>query len=210
MGSGWLGGPRSQHTRSLIGPLHDLGWLGGRPMGCRTMARASSARSADALAASKGGRHGRAAARLPDMPRVPGCDPREEPTTQGTRQTRAVNTSWSGQRRSFPPAMRTAILKRDRTCRCTGCQACTSSGCDQRATEADHITNHATCLRAGVDPDTMGNGQGLCSSCHAVKTQRERWQGKQRLIPRRVRQHPIDSMTQGEAPLPLPPGVRKA
>ena len=141
------------------------------------------------------GRHGRAAARLPDMPRLPQTHPREEPQTQGTRQARAVNTSWSGQRRSFPPAMRTAILKRDRTCRCTGCEACNPAGCDQRATEADHITNHAECLRQGVEPDTMANAQGMCSSCHAVKSWRERNQGRMRLIPKRVQQHPSSTLT---------------
>lgn len=94
-------------------------------------------------------------------------------------------TSWSGERRAFPAAMRRAILDRDPTCRACGTSA---------STEADHIISHAECLRRGIEPDTLDNGQGLCRSCHWAKTKREQRQGKARLkVPKRVPRHPSDN-----------------
>lgn len=94
-------------------------------------------------------------------------------------------SSWSGQRRAFPEAMRRAILARDPICR--DCR-------QQPATEADHITSHAECLRRGINPDTLDNGQGLCHDCHAAKTRREQRHGKARLTaPKRTPKHPSDA-----------------
>ncbi|MDR2930651.1 MAG: HNH endonuclease [Propionibacteriaceae bacterium] len=94
-----------------------------------------------------------------------------------------TNTSWSGHRAAFPPKLRSQILKRDKTCR-----ICRTA----KATEADHITNHADCLRQGINPDTLANGQGLCHDCHADKTRQEIAAGQARLKPRRVYRHPSD------------------
>lgn len=104
-----------------------------------------------------------------------------------------MSTSWSGQRRSFPTASRLAILRRDPTCRCAGCPHCTPNGCNRPSTIADHILNHAACQRAGIDPDTLDNGQGLCGGCHDVKTRAEQVAGRARLKPRRTPRHPSDA-----------------
>lgn len=86
------------------------------------------------------------------------------------------NTSWSGNRRSFPKAVRKKIMDRDgwrcqlRGARCTGI-----------ATEADHRVPHAE----GGD-DTAENGAAVCANCHAEKTRSE----QQRGIARRSRYRP--------------------
>lgn len=93
------------------------------------------------------------------------CDNCTQPrTTNGPR----TNTSWSGQRRSFPTAMRRRILNRDPICKACGTEP---------STIADHVLNHATCLRLGINPDTEDNGQGLCDDCHRVKTRVEQQAG---------------------------------
>ena len=89
-----------------------------------------------------------------------------------------MNTSWSGKRDSFPAAMRKAILRRHPTCQCSGCNHC-GTGCDQRSTIADHITNWAQCQRRGIPPHTLSNGQGMCSPCHDRKTWLEQRAGRQ-------------------------------
>jgi hypothetical protein len=61
--------------------------------------------------------------------------------------------------------MRRAILARDPMCRAVGCT--------RPSTEADHIVTVAECMRAGVDPNTMANGQGLCAPHHEEKTRAE-------------------------------------
>ena len=95
-----------------------------------------------------------------------------------------MNTSWSGDRVQFPTAMRATILRRDKWCAICG---------QQRAVEADHIRPVAECRRAGIDPDTLSNGQGLCHDCHAAKTSREIAAGKTRMTPRRQYRHPSDA-----------------
>lgn len=79
-----------------------------------------------------------------------------------------VNSSWSGQRRSFPTRMRAQILRRNPICVACG---------RARSTVADHIVSHADCIRAGINPDTISNGQGLCAPCHHIKTKGERLAG---------------------------------
>ena len=111
-----------------------------------------------------------------------------------------MNSSWSGDRTPFPPALRDHILKRDRVC-----QVCHT----RPATEADHRTPVAECRRLGIDPDTLANGQGLCHECHAQKTRREIDEGRERLRPRRIATHPADAPTpnhpRGATPHPLGP-----
>lgn len=85
--------------------------------------------------------------------------------------------SWSGTRRSFPPKVAKAILKRDGECQLR------YPGCTGDADEADHIVSHATATRAGWDPadiDDPGNGQAVCRSCHQIKTRSEQRAGQQR------------------------------
>lgn len=120
-----------------------------------------------------------------------------------------MNTSWNGQRNSYPRKMRAAILHRDPVCQCPSCPNCGPNGCTNPSTEADHKTSHAECIRAGTNPDTIDNGQGLCAACHKHKTQQEQQRGKARLRGRRpARPHP--AQTQGEAPPPPANGLRKA
>lgn len=90
---------------------------------------------------------------------TPTSNPPGDTSTQ-TPQT----TSWSGTRRSFPARIQRAILQRDTTC--VLCQT-------QPATEADHRIPHYLCLALGIEADTLDNGQGLCSTCHRVKTLEE-------------------------------------
>jgi 5-methylcytosine-specific restriction protein A len=82
-----------------------------------------------------------------------------------------TNSSWSGQRRSFPTAMRTAILRMYPVCVACG---------RAPSTVADHVVNHAECIRRGINPDTIANGQGMCSPCHDVKTKAEARAGRAR------------------------------
>ena len=87
---------------------------------------------------------------------------------------------WRSSYVGFTWAQRAAILKRDRYC-----------PCGRPATEADHRRSVADCQRAGIDPNTLDNGQGLCPDCHALKTAAEKRQGQQRMVPRRPpRPHP--------------------
>ena len=88
-----------------------------------------------------------------------------------------TTTSWSGQRRSYPTATRHRILQRHPTCQCPGCTAC-HTPCRRPSTIADHNPNHATLLRAGLDPDDEQYGQGMCGQCHNVKTAQERATGR--------------------------------
>ena len=61
--------------------------------------------------------------------------------------------------------MRAAILRLHPVCAACRCAP---------STIADHIINHAECLRRGVNPDTIINGQGMCVPCHDRKTKAER------------------------------------
>jgi 5-methylcytosine-specific restriction protein A len=79
-----------------------------------------------------------------------------------------TNTSWSGNRRSFPTAVRQQIMDRDGWL----CQINGPTGSVQ-ATQADHRVPHA---EGGSDDIT--NGQAVCSNCHDAKTQQERQRGQ--------------------------------
>lgn len=81
-----------------------------------------------------------------------------------------MNTSWSGQRRSFPSQVRKQIMDRDKwRCQIKG------PNCLGKATQADHRTPWA---EGGTDD--VGNGQAVCKPCHEAKTQDERLRGMQK------------------------------
>lgn len=83
-------------------------------------------------------------------------------------------TPWAGSHSSgFPPAIRRRILQRDPTCRCTSCPACGPVGCTRPSTQADHRIP-----RAHGGPNTLANGQGLCTNCHDHKTKAEAAEGR--------------------------------
>lgn len=85
------------------------------------------------------------------------------------------NTSWSGERRGFPAAVRRAVLKRDRgICRIGG------PYCQVAGNEVDHIIPVA---EGGTD--TEANGQAACRPCHRAKTELERARGRLRAKGRR-------------------------
>jgi len=81
-----------------------------------------------------------------------------------------MNTSWSGNRRSFPTAVRQQIMDRDNW----RCQI-KSGGCLGKATQADHIRPWA---EGGTDD--ASNGQAVCTACHDKKTGVERQRGMQK------------------------------
>lgn len=89
----------------------------------------------------------------------------------------SAETSWSGDRRSFPTRIRLAVIRRDPICRCAGCPDC-GPPCTEPSTIADHKIPHAE----GGD-DTIANGQGMCDPCHGHKTRAEIARGRAR--PRR-------------------------
>lgn len=83
-----------------------------------------------------------------------------------------ANTSWSGQRRSFPTATRQRILAR------AGgrCEWVTDGvRCANPGTIADHIVPHA---EGGTDHES--NGQALCPAHHDAKTRVEQARGRAR------------------------------
>lgn len=92
-----------------------------------------------------------------------------------------MNTSWSGNRRSFPTAVRKQIMVRDNwQCQIQG------PNCLGNATEADHRINHAS-----GGSDDASNGQAVCKPCHDAKTQGERLKGQQKRSRKRpTMQHP--------------------
>jgi len=92
-----------------------------------------------------------------------------------------TNTSWSGQRRSFPSAVRKQIMDRDKwRCQIKG------PACLGKATQADHRLAHA---EGGTDD--LSNGQAVCKPCHDVKTQQERVRGAEKHSRKRKgMQHP--------------------
>lgn len=102
------------------------------------------------------------------------------------------STSWSGTRRGFPAKTRARILRAHPDCQLG------YPGCTFDSTEADHIVNHATARRLGWPDertDSEENGQGVCKSCHRVKTAREIREGqalakKQKPRTRPQRKHP--------------------
>jgi len=84
--------------------------------------------------------------------------------------------------RAFPTSIRLAILRRDPTC--MGCGVAPS-------VVADHV---APASEGGTD--SIDNGQGLCRSCHDVKTKAEtargiaRYQAERPTQRRRPEAHP--------------------
>lgn len=80
-------------------------------------------------------------------------------------------TAWSASYRGFSAKQRDIILRRDRIC-----HACRT----RPSTEADHIVN----LAAG-GANTIANGQGLCTPCHAAKTRAEQDAGRARVSRKR-------------------------
>jgi 5-methylcytosine-specific restriction endonuclease McrA len=75
--------------------------------------------------------------------------------------------AWDRPRKlAFPPAVRRAILKRDKWCAHCG---------ERRATQADHIKPVAE-----GGGNTIENGQGLCDPCHDAKTAAEARRGYRR------------------------------
>lgn len=91
------------------------------------------------------------------------------------------NTSWSGERRSFPTAVRKQIMDRDNwQCQIKG------PNCLGVATEADHRINHAS-----GGSDDASNGQAVCKPCHDAKTRQERFRGQEKRSRKRPKmQHP--------------------
>lgn len=67
-------------------------------------------------------------------------------------------------------------------------------GCTTQATEADHIVEVAD----GGPPLDVRNGQGVCASCHRVKTAKHA-RAKQPDRRRPQRQHPGEVITQRQA-----------
>lgn len=92
-----------------------------------------------------------------------------------------MNTSWSGQRRSFPDAIRKQIMDRDKwRCQIKG------PDCLGKGTQADHRIAHA---EGGTDD--ASNGQAVCGPCHEAKTKEERMRGRARHSRKRQgMQHP--------------------
>ena len=99
-----------------------------------------------------------------------------------------ANTSWSGQRQSFPRATRRRILQRDGECQLR------LDGCTGQPDEADHIVSHANALRLGwtqAEIDHADNGRAVCRSCHAIVTRSQQTAGRARRAVRRpVSKHP--------------------
>lgn len=80
-------------------------------------------------------------------------------------------------RRGFPTRIRVRIVKRDPICKICGIEP---------STIADHIIPVAE-----GGPDTLDNGQGVCSRCHDAKTREEQARGRARMNPKRTpTQHP--------------------
>lgn len=94
-----------------------------------------------------------------------------------------MNTSWSGERTSFPPATRKRILKRDPVC--VLCHV-------NPSTIADHEPNYMTLVRRREpNPHDERFGQGVCSPCHDIKTLAEAAAGRERMKgKRKPRAHP--------------------
>lgn len=83
-----------------------------------------------------------------------------------------MSNAWDGERGTFPPAVRRAILRRDRLCVTCGVRP---------STIADHEPNYVELVRAGVeDPHHIRFGQGMCAPCHDEKTRREQQRGRLR------------------------------
>ncbi|MGM7422986.1 HNH endonuclease [Cellulosimicrobium sp. CpK407] len=104
---------------------------------------------------------------------VPGChqlttdrgrcaDHQRKPWENPSANTRALTGAERGR-------FRRLVLERDPVCRCTGWCGNHPGPCTAPATQADHIVPIG---EGGARTDTR-NGQGLCASCHDVKTYRD-------------------------------------
>lgn len=107
------------------------------------------------------------------MPRAPKkCgSPACQAKVVGVVYCPAHTAAWETSQRGSTRASRTrraAVLARDPICRCPGCRACTTSGCQRPSTEDDHVI---PVFMGGTD--APGNHAGKCSSCHKVKSQLE-------------------------------------
>ena len=98
---------------------------------------------------------------------TPGC-PLDQPCPTHTPKPWARTE----RRTEFPTKTRVRILRRDPTCRCTGCDH-HQHACTQPSTQADHVTPIAW---GGTN--TITNGQGLCTACHTVKSKSEAAAGR--------------------------------
>jgi 5-methylcytosine-specific restriction protein A len=90
---------------------------------------------------------------------------REAEQRRGTAAQRGYNgTHWRVRRRQ--------CLRRDALCRCTGCTACTSTGCTLQASVADHDPYERRDLvdQGIADPDALTYLKGKCKACHDAKT----------------------------------------
>ena len=79
------------------------------------------------------------------------------------------------------------IIARDRTCQLQ------LPGCTTEATQADHIIGVMDALAAGWEPADVNyesNGQGVCDSCHQLKTRGEIQRGQARAAAKRSRRRP--------------------
>jgi 5-methylcytosine-specific restriction endonuclease McrA len=86
---------------------------------------------------------------------------------------------WSGGYTKAPRALRNAVLR--------DTPWCAYPGCTNPAAEVDHVIPVAECYRAGVNPHTRSNLQGLCSPHHAAKTEQDKAAGRQQAAARRLR-----------------------
>lgn len=100
------------------------------------------------------------------------------------------NTSWNGQRRSFPAKIRRRILARDKTCQLQYPGVCTGT-----PEIADHIVGWADATAAGWDPrdiDDPANGQASCRPCSDTKLKAEQQRGRARAAAARPKQRPTE------------------
>lgn len=93
------------------------------------------------------------------------------------------NTSWNGQRRSFPAKVAKRILAQ-----ATGCALAYPGVCTTTPREVDHIVGVADALALGwsqQDIDDPANAAAVCPDCHRVKTKAEQDRGRARAAARR-------------------------
>lgn len=116
----------------------------------------------------------------------------------------ALMTGWKGTyTEGFSEAIRSATLRRDRTCTCGGCRVCSLRvGCRRPSVVVDHRLSWRESTRAGLNPNVAENAQGMCDECHGVKTAGEIARGRQRLVPLRATVHPSDTLG-GHTPPPV-------
>jgi 5-methylcytosine-specific restriction endonuclease McrA len=80
--------------------------------------------------------------------------------------------TWRGEGSRIPDRVKTVVRRRDQSCRLG------FDGCTQRIDEFDHIVPLAV---SGLDRRNANHPaalQGVCCSCHRIKTQREAAAGR--------------------------------